>query len=428
MERGGTGRQAQVLQARRPPRSVDPAGTSSTTRPCWAVVRTRPPPTDSASAASLGQGASAGAPGRRWWHRRRTCRRPGRSRRCGRGGPARRPAAVRPAACARGTPPAAPRETSRCPSRPAGTSAGRGCASAGSRSRGRCRPRRPTPRPPRPGGRTPRAAGRTSGWWTTRRRPTGRSPARRRRRCTPTKATSLISWLTQCWAQPEIEVLNLRGRLEKAGSPRYRSTVSASAAEASATASAATPSSGQLSITRGVSPQASVVLSPTASSCSQMVGTSSIRIQCSWMFCRSVMSATSRPYRVAMSPTTRSCSRGQPPAVDADAEHEVAIFELFGLQDRRPAARDALGALGVEAVPAEPAAQVTGIDAVEAGVLVDVDDPLLDQQTVVVSFAALVGVQRFAVAQRPLTLSLARCHCQLHPFEIAPSGHESVKG
>jgi hypothetical protein len=47
-------------------------------------------------------------------------------------------------------------------------------------------------------------------------------------------------------------------------------------------------------ITRGQSPQASVVDSPTASSCSQMVGTSSIRIQWYWMFCRSVMSAVFR--------------------------------------------------------------------------------------------------------------------------------------
>jgi hypothetical protein len=35
---------------------------------------------------------------------------------------------------------------------------------------------------------------------------------------------------------------------------------------------------------RGVSPHASVVDSPTASSFSQMAGTSSMRIQWSWMF------------------------------------------------------------------------------------------------------------------------------------------------
>ncbi len=61
-------------------------------------------------------------------------------------------------------------------------------------------------------------------------------------------------------------------------------------------------------ITRGQSPQASVVSRPTASRRSQIAGTSSTRIQCSWTFCRSVTSATSRPYSVLISPMTRSCS------------------------------------------------------------------------------------------------------------------------
>ena len=58
-----------------------------------------------------------------------------------------------------------------------------------------------------------RAAGRTSGWWTGRRRPTGRSPARRRRRCTPTKATSLISWLVQCCGAAGDRGLELAGQV-----------------------------------------------------------------------------------------------------------------------------------------------------------------------------------------------------------------------
>jgi hypothetical protein len=45
----------------------------------------------------------------------------------------------------------------------------------------------------------------------------------------------------------------------------------------------------------GVSPHPSVVDRPTASRCCQMAGTSWIRTQCSWTFCRLVMSATSRP-------------------------------------------------------------------------------------------------------------------------------------
>ena len=57
------------------------------------------------------------------------------------------------------------------------------------------------------------------------------------------------------------------------------------------------PASGQPRITRGVSPHASMVDRPTASSVSQIAGTSSIRTQCSWMFCRSVTSAVPRAYR-----------------------------------------------------------------------------------------------------------------------------------
>ena len=36
---------------------------------------------------------------------------------------------------------------------------------------------------------------------------------------TPTNAMSLISWMAHCAAQPLIEDLNLRGRLENAESP-----------------------------------------------------------------------------------------------------------------------------------------------------------------------------------------------------------------
>jgi hypothetical protein len=58
--------------------------------------------------------------------------------------------------------------------------------------------------------------------------------------------------------------------------------------------SAAIPATGEPMMTRGQSPQASVVDRPTASSFAQIAGTSSIRIQWSWMFCRSVMSAVPR--------------------------------------------------------------------------------------------------------------------------------------
>ena len=61
------------------------------------------------------------------------------------------------------------------------------------------------------------APGRSSGWWTGRRRPTGRSRPRPSPFTTPTNAMSLISWMAHCAAQPLIEDLNLRGRLENVG-------------------------------------------------------------------------------------------------------------------------------------------------------------------------------------------------------------------
>ncbi len=77
---------------------------------------------------------------------------------------------------------------------------------------------------------------------------------------------------------------------------------------ASSTSSAVTPASGQPRNTRGVSPHASCVVSPTASIRSKIAGTSSMRIQCSCTFCRSVMSATSRPNRSLAHAIARSCS------------------------------------------------------------------------------------------------------------------------
>ena len=133
-----------------------------------------------------------------------------------------------------------------------------------------------------------------------------------------------------------------------------------------------------------------------------------MRIQCSCTFCRSVTSATSRPNSVLIPPMMRSCVAGQLPAVDADAQHEVRVLELLGLQQGGLAARDALGALGVEAHPAHPATEVAGVDAVEAGLRVDVEDPLPHVEAVGVLLHPLVGVQRLAVAERPLTLATLR--------------------
>ena len=95
----------------------------------------------------------------------------------------------------------------------------------------------------------------------------------------------------------------------------------------------------------------------------------------------------------------------QLPAVDADAQHEERVLELLGLQQGGLAARDARGALGVEAHPAHPPPEVTGVDAVEAGLRVDVEDALAHLEAVGVPLRPLVGVERLSVAQGPLTLS-----------------------
>ncbi len=103
-------------------------------------------------------------------------------------------------------------------------------------------------------------------------------------------------------------VLNLRGRLETSRSPIQRSAISRITGVGSMISSAAIPATGEPRITRGTSPQASVVDRPTDSRRRQISGTSSTRIQCSWTFCRSVMSAVSRPKSVEIPPITRSCS------------------------------------------------------------------------------------------------------------------------
>ena len=96
---------------------------------------------------------------------------------------------------------------------------------------------------------------------------------------------------------------------------------------------------------------------------------------------------------------------GQGAAVDADAEHEVLVVELVRLERRGLAAVDAGLALGVEAVPAEPAAQVARVDRGEAAVGVDVLDARPHVQRVVVLLGLLVRVERLAVAERPLALA-----------------------
>ena len=70
---------------------------------------------------------------------------------------------------------------------------------------------------------------------------------------------SLTSGTTSCDGWPVIAVLNLRGRLENSVLPMYFSTMSSMAGVGSMISSAAIPATGLEMMTRGTSPQASVV-------------------------------------------------------------------------------------------------------------------------------------------------------------------------
>ena len=169
--------------------------------------------------------------------------------------------------------------------------------------------------------------------------------------------------------------------------------------------SAATPATGEPRNGRGESPHASRLVMPTSSRRSQISGTFSISIQWYWMFWRSVMSAVPRAKSVPMLPRARSLAGVEQLAVAAHAQHEELVVELLLLEHRGLAAVEAGGALGVEPHPAEPAAQVGGVDRGEAALGVDVQDARADVERVVVLLGLLVLVQRLGVAERPLSLA-----------------------
>ena len=150
-----------------------------------------------------------------------------------------------------------------------------------------------------------------------------------------------------------------------------------------------------------------MVCRPTAASRFQISGTSSIWIQWYWTFSRSEMSAVSRANSVEISPSVRSAAVGQGAAVAAHPHHEVLGLEDVDVLVAGPGAVVALLTLGVEAPPAHPAAQVLLVDAVEALLGVDVLDAGAHVERVVVLLELLVGVERLAIAERPLAFALA---------------------
>lgn len=101
---------------------------------------------------------------------------------------------------------------------------------------------------------------------------------------------------------------------------------------------------------------------------------------------------------------------GEASAVDPHPQHEVLVVQLLRLQDRGLAAVDPGLALGVEAPPAHPAAQVVGVDRVEAALRVDRLNACPHIETVVVLLELLVAVQRGVVPRGPLTLTAVTAH------------------
>ncbi len=99
---------------------------------------------------------------------------------------------------------------------------------------------------------------------------------------------------------------------------------------------------------------------------------------------------------------------GQGPAVDADAEHEVLVFEFVRLQGGGLAAVDPLLALGVQPPPAKTAVQIGFFDAVEPAGGVDGLNPFTDAQPAVFLLPDLVRVQRRRAVNLPLAVRFRR--------------------
>ena len=93
--------------------------------------------------------------------------------------------------------------------------------------------------------------------------------------------------------------------------------------------------------------------------------------------------------------------QGQRAAVEPHPQHEVLVGELGVVELGRAAAVDAGLALGVQAPPAEPAAEVLRRDRGEALPGVDLLDALADVEAAVLLLPHLVGVERLACRRRP---------------------------
>ena len=164
------------------------------------------------------------------------------------------------------------------------------------------------------------------------------------------------------------------------------------------------PATGLPRMTRGTSPQASVVDRPTASSACQIAGhvLDPDPVQLDVLPVGEVGGPAGVPRRDHAD--RADLVGGEDAAVDPDPQHEELVLELVRLERRGLAAVDPRLALGVEAPPAEPAAQVVRVDAGEARTGVDRLDPVPHVEAVVGGLERLVVVEGLDLAERPLAL------------------------
>ena len=113
--------------------------------------------------------------------------------------------------------------------------------------------------------------------------PSGRSAGHR--------PMSLISTWAQSSVQPVTPILNLRGRLAYSRLPVKNAEIAWATGKASKTSLGSTPETGHEHTLRAESPHACTVVTPTSQKRCQIRGTSSMRIQWSWMSWRVVRSA-----------------------------------------------------------------------------------------------------------------------------------------
>jgi hypothetical protein len=116
--------------------------------------------------------------------------------------------------------------------------------------------------------------------------------------------------------------------------------------------------------------------------------------------------------------------RRQGTPVAAHPHHEVLGLEQFGVLITSPRAVVTLLTLGVEAHPAHPTAQVVLVDGVKPLDRVGVRDSCPHIQGIVVLLELFVGVERLAMAERPLPF-VARLSGLGHG---APSGRNRRDG